>query len=34
MMASTMMAQKRLAPSGRLKSSRTAGTSTIMPIRP
>ena len=34
MMARTMMAQKRLAPSGRSKALRTAGTSTIMPMRP
>ena len=34
MTASTMIAQNRLAPSGKLKATRTAGTSTIMPIRP
>ena len=34
MMASTTMAASRLAPEGRLNSSRMAGTSTIMPTRP
>ena len=34
MTASTRMAQNRLAPSGRWKATRTAGTRTIMPMRP
>ena len=34
MTASTRMAQNRLAPSGRWKATRTAGTKTIMPMRP